>query len=242
MLAQRLLIPVLALAAWPASASVIATYTNPTLFNNNTANLFAIDLGSLTSGPSGLSDSTSGVLFSDINGQASLLSVTNCGSTCQLLTSDSLFEQINIRIPSNIIALAFYIVFPSSGQTVTVSGAGSPTPSFTSPPSSQFFGVQTDGTVTTLTIQGQNTHQQVIIDNIQAESTGTQVSNTPEAATFLLIGSGLVFMRLLRRRARTQPARRGAVATMFTGIIRALSSVLPENTTSASAPRCVSTR
>jgi len=66
----------------------------------------------------------------------------------------------------------------------------------------------------------------------------------PEAATLLTIGSGLILFGVLRRRRpRTHTAaRRGAVSTMSTGSVRALASVLPANTTSASAPCCVSAR
>src|SRR5437016_5221645 len=104
MLSRRFAVSVLALAlaAGCASAGVIATYTDPTTFNNNTANLFAINLGSLTSSSTGLTDPTSGILFSDING-GNALSVTNCGSVCQLQTNDIAFiNGINIKTPSNI--------------------------------------------------------------------------------------------------------------------------------------------
>ena len=123
--------------------------------------------------------------------------MTNCGSVCQLQTNDIAFiNGINIKTPSNIIALAFTIVFPSSGQTVNVAlnTTGFSNPSFSSPPSTQFYGVQTNGAVTNLTLTGASSHQLVVIDNVEAES------QTAEVAPFILIGTGLLLLRLLGRR------------------------------------------
>jgi hypothetical protein len=245
MLAHRFLIPVLALVAWPASAATV-TYTDPATFNNATQSLFfsQIDFNNAVLGANGYTDA-SGAVFNDSNQNTSMLATSaSCFNTCAHGQVSDRLQGFAISLPSTIVAFAFYIASPQ-GEMVTVSFSGNGAPSstqFTAASSGVFFGATTDAPISAFTITGATFFDTIALDNFEIASGNTQVSNTPEAATFLLIGSGLMFMRLLRRRARTQPARRGAVSTIFTGIIRALSRVLPENTTSASAPRCVSTR
>jgi hypothetical protein len=245
MLAQRFLILVLALAAWPASATTI-TYTDPATFNTATQSLFftQINFNTATLSANGYTDA-SGAVFNDSGQNTAGLAISaSCFNTCAQGEVTDRYQGFAISLPSTIVAFAFYIASPQ-GEMVTVSFSGNGAPSstqFTAASSGVFFGATTDAPISAFTITGATFFDTIALDNFEIASGNTQVSNTPEAATFLLIGSGLVFMRLLRRRARTQPAKRGAVATMFTGIIRALSRILPENTTSASAPRCVSTR
>jgi hypothetical protein len=245
MLAQRFLISMLALAAWPASAATV-TYTDPATFNNATQSLFfsQVDFNNAVLGANGYTDA-SGAVFNDSNQNTNKLGRSaSCFNACTNGEITDTYFGFSISLPINIGAFAFYVASPQ-GETVTVSFSGNGTPfstQFTAVSSGVFFGATTDTPVTGFTISGPQFGDTIALDNFEIAQSGPPPPNAPEAATFLLIGSGLVFMRLLRRRARTQPARRGAVSTIFTGIIRALSRVLPENTTSASAPRCVSTR
>jgi hypothetical protein len=246
MLAQRFLIPVFALIAWPTSAATV-TYTDPATFNNATQSLFFTQINFNTAtflSSNGYTDA-SGAVFDDSNQNRTKLGRSaSCFNTCTNGEVTDAYFGFSISLPINIGAFAFYVASPQ-GETVTVSFSGSGAPfstQFTAVSSGVFFGTTTDTPVTGFTISGQIFQDTIALDNFEIAQSGPPPPNAPEAATFLLIGSGLVFMRLLRRRPRTQPARRGAVSTIFTGIIRALSRVLPENTTSASAPRCVSTR
>ena len=252
MLAHRFLILVLALAAWPAWATVIATYPDPVTFNNATNSLYSFTNITFESDTCFLCTSLtdSGVTFIGTGDSGPLTVGPVSGwASGNVLKRSTGGGSILATLPNNILAFSVYLVtvsasFPTPFDITFTSGS-SYDYSVTLPQTvggSLFFGVTADAPITNLTFLNGFQSLTVGIDNLDIGSGGGPPPATPEAATFLLIGSGLMFMRLLRRRERNQPARRGAVSTIFTGIIRALSRVLPENTTSASAPRCVSTR
>ncbi len=78
-------------------------------------------------------------------------------------------------------------------------------------PSSVFFGATSDSPIQTITFKvpaGTNTLE-LALDNFE---TGTVAAQTPEVATFLAIGSGLIGMRWLRRRVRHSRHARPAQA------------------------------
>ena len=131
--------------------------------------------------------------------------------------------------------------FPSSGAGSTFSVSyenGSTVPNSSDTPQnlpgSTFFGVRSATAITSLTIQGPGVTE-LGLDNFEFGSPQQEVGETPEVATFLLIGTGLCMMRFLRKRF-PQKESRGEVCTMSTGSTAARWSTGPSKTTSASVP------
>jgi hypothetical protein len=241
MLSHRFLTPVLALVVVIPACATTVIYTDPAAFNTATAALFFTQINFNTAtynSGTGYTDA-SGAVFSDLlaSHNGDLSESSTCANTCPNgeLTNSGVYG-FAVALPSNIYAFAFYVSAPNGGNVAFNYGNGS----YSSTPLSAsstltFFGATTDAPITNFSIGGKT------IDNFEISS---GAAAAPEAATLLTIGSGLILFGVLRRRRpRTHPAaRRGAVSTMSTGSVRALASVLPANTTSASAPCCVSTR
>jgi hypothetical protein len=67
--------------------------------------------------------------------------------------------------------------------------------------SAQFFGIVSDTPLSYLFISSSGSYPKIGIDSFEIG----QAAPTPEISTFLLIGSGLVLMRFLRRRRQRRP-------------------------------------
>jgi len=203
MLSQRLVIPVLALVALVAlvipAAATTTTYSDPTAFNTATQSLFftQVDFNTaIYSSGTGFTDA-SGAVFADIlNSNGNLVVSSSCANTCapngQL--KDTGTNGFAITLPNNIYAFAFYL---SAGGSVNITfygnGVYSNTP-LSSPSTPTFFGATTSAPITGFVITGPS----IIIDDFQISSgAGTQAA---EAAPFILIGTGLVLLRLLGQR------------------------------------------
>jgi hypothetical protein len=214
MLSRRCLIPVLTLAALaiPASAgtvtySTLSAYQAATTALNNTFVNFTTGTG--LSSSSGLTDLSTGILFADQFDQDSRLTVnSSCLNTCAPngQISDNLFGFSVTQFPANAVAFGLNLPTSSSGQSVTISFSANGSPFSTTVALSNtagagnpvtFFGVTTDAPITNLTI-ALTSSAPLSIDNFEV-GTQAQVQATPESGSLLLIGIGLIGLRLLRR-------------------------------------------
>jgi hypothetical protein len=117
---------------------------------------------------------------------------------------------IRILLPSSVTAFGFYLfsanpnaltfTIATLSNTFTVATHPTPTPAF--------FGATSDTpfNMIDVTLAGAPGGAYELLDNFRFGT--TQVDPTPEAATFLLIGSGLVGMMAFRKRIMRQPGRR----------------------------------
>jgi hypothetical protein len=209
---KRLLTSILALAvfALPASAST-TIYTDATAFANATASLFFPDpLTSFTA--SGLMPGN--LEYADQNTATDFFGFQSNGTTpdtlsvngTKLQTVTAVGDVIGIVMPANTYAFAGYIsvltgfgiecIEPTSTFN-TSSNCNTTINAFTSP---VFIGVFSTTPLTTLWIGPQTGSSTLQIDNFEIGE------ETPEVATFLMIGSGLIFVRFLRRFRTPQEA------------------------------------
>lgn len=112
-------------------------------------------------------------------------------------------DSITITLPVAVNAVSLY--FGSSDESVKLtvddSGGGSPDSSTATPGTSPgMVNILTNSNFTTFTIQ-ETSSGQVGIDDMEIGQ-----AQTPEVATFLLVGTGLLGMGYLRRRERRRPA------------------------------------
>jgi len=178
------------------SADPNITFTNIT---------FTGDIGNYSS--SGFTDPTTGVLFDGVNGNnvANLSGVSSfCyGSNCWANAPNLAVPQgggyINATLPSNVYAVAFDMISEFSGTAqfeVYVDGYDIGTYSDATLPGSGFFGVVSTTPIWSVEIVAYN-NSEWGIDDFEV---GTEAAQTPEAATMLIIGLGLLFIRGLHRR------------------------------------------
>jgi hypothetical protein len=200
---KRFLVPVLALVAFglPAGATV-ATYCAGSGCGSENASAFATDLNTdgytlgsiitfsntngILAGPD-YTDNASGVLFADFLGQS--LAFNGTALTTPVVFSGS--NYIQMTIPMTVSAVSFDITsqggicldaFCPAGQTTGFIGFINSNPTGTW---NVEIGAFADG------------HALVINDFAFAPS--SQGSDTPEIGTLLLIGSGLIAMRWMKR-------------------------------------------
>jgi hypothetical protein len=196
MLCRKILVPFLGFALAGMVCANTTFYTNQSTFNAATSSLTfqaITDLSTSEFTPSGLVDPSTGVTFTDQSGGSSQLKVVNT-STLGLTGGFTL----GIQVPGTYTAYWFDIASTSSGGSVNESSS-SPFSSnnftFSSP---IFFGIVTDTAVTGLQVGG-GTSGVVEIENFNVAGSGAS-GPTPEGATMLMIGSGLVLLRGLRAR------------------------------------------
>lgn len=213
----------MALLVAPVYSTTITTYSDPTSFQNASSIVQTITFeglaptnGSTTyTGVTGLttgnvefigytSSGASWIQVIDTN-FSSFFNFGSNDSLSQLLdrpTNGSPLPYIHVVLPAGVTAIGMdlFTVSPSAlNFTVTVAGTPYTVPT-DALPTEQFFGVTSDTAMTSidLTLQGTafngNTHG--LVDNFQF---GTAMSEAPEAATFLLIGSGLIGIAVLKK-------------------------------------------
>jgi hypothetical protein len=137
--------------------------------------------------------------YNDGTGDALLQSLSRPNSSSPL-------PYINIVLPANITAIGvdLYTTSPQAlSYTITVAGNQYTVPTFTQP-TLAFWGITSDTPITSLqlTLAGStyNGGSEALLDNF---SFGTaDMSAAPEAGTYLLIGSGLIGLVLLRKRLK----------------------------------------
>jgi hypothetical protein len=198
----------------PASAA-LTTYSTPTTFQAATSgdtfsnivfaqgNLFATDTGDL-----GVDFSTSGP---DLTGLTNISGWP--AGTALVSTNSSGGNTLTITLPGAVDAISLYIGLTTTDSNVQISvgdsGGGAPD-SFSASPttiitSPYYLGIVTDSSFTTFTIQSFGPSDHAAIDDMQI---GQAQAQTPEVATLLLVGTGLLAMGYVRRRGvkTLQPA------------------------------------
>jgi hypothetical protein len=222
MISKRFLVPVLALMGWglPVGASVVS-YCSGNLsncsdpasaFSSASGMVYTVDLTALYSVPNGgLEDPVSGLIVYDYPDQSG----SNISESGGAVTDTS--QGIQIELPSDTLVFAFDLTLPGGANdatyTVAVSGAsGVSISNDGSSPSSFFFGVISSTALTSIVVQGPVGKGVQISEVELAGDTGGGGggggSETPEVATFLLIGFGLIAMRWMHRLPRRFLPRR----------------------------------
>lgn len=216
----RILISVLAIAtvtapAWATSTTVYCTSScgadDQTAFNNATQSVFFQNIsftGSNLSSSTGYTD-PSGVIVTDYVSNNSDLSVSGGNLV------DSSSWGFAASLPNVVYDFWFSVTAPAFSTLMVSFTApdGSYSNSFTVGSSGVFFfGVASTAPITNLTFHNANTHTDTLTAFDFAEP-----AQTPEAATLLLIGSGLIAMRWLKKRdkSRQEPASHPAVRTGY---------------------------
>ena len=205
-MSKRILVPVLALAAFGVTAKAsIATYCTgdqssctdtAAAFSSATSNLSTVNFDAMVlDGDGGFEDTTTGLMLDD-----PAFNPANVSESSGVLTDRN--HGFNVTLPAGAILFAFDILLPggstgasysiafnadSNHYTTTLSNNNSGASSF-------FFGAVSDGEITGLSISGPATVQ---ISNFELQGTGQ--ADTPEVGTLLLIGAGLISMRWMRR-------------------------------------------
>jgi hypothetical protein len=226
MTTRDVLISIVALAGLAAPAHATITYSscNSGCSNSNTSVTFssfgttAAGFGDTMSSPiTFVSGGLSGAPAIYVDGGTSTTFAGYSNATTQndlTVTGTALAQTINgansgiqVTLPANTYAFAMFLS--------TVSGFGSPyvelndrivshsNYSLTVPNSSTsvFFGIVSDTPITSLFLGNLgNIDGKVEIQSFETGGPAPTDTSTPEVSTFLLIGSGLVLMRFLRRR------------------------------------------
>ncbi len=207
MLSQRFAISILALAlaAGCASASVVASYTDPTAFNNATSGLYSFTNITFESDTCALCQPLvdSGVTF-DGGFQGLNVGTVSGWASGNVLKRSTGGGTISATLPNNIYAFSVYLVTVSASFAtpvdITFTSGGNYDFSVTVPQTtggSLFFGVTANAPVTNLQFVNAFNSLTLGVDDVNI---GTQVAPTAEAGPFILIGTGLVLLRLLGRR------------------------------------------
>ena len=225
MFTQRFLVSALLLAcgAIPASAT-LTTYSSLSTFTaGNTDQTFQnITFPSGNNGTT-YTDPTTGVVFSDATSlvgigtpagwpAGSSLQASDCGSPTSCTTT------LTITLPSAVTSVSLDLSLQNFNQfqvTASNTGTGCLTSSancFTqntqsSPTTPNFFGFRSDTPFTTFTVATEDFVSSITLDAMEIGTpTGggggggpTDPPDTPEVATLLMIGSGLVMLRCGRR-------------------------------------------
>jgi hypothetical protein len=215
-----------ALALASAHATTITTYSDPTAWQNATgAGYQTVTFEGLTNpggatvynGPTGVTsngvefigytssgtsdgtiiDTSAFPWYNDGTGDAFVQSTDRPNSSSPL-------PFINIVLPANVTSLSVDL-FTASPQalnySITVAGNTYTVPTFTQP-TLAFFGITSDTPISSiqLTLAGTtfNSGSQALLDNFSFGA--SDITSAPEAGTYLLIGTGLIGLVLLRKR------------------------------------------
>ena len=209
---QKFLVTVLALAAVPGAASELAFYTTQTGFETANPTFLNLPLHLGDSGASFTETASDGSQFTfTAGGGVPGLSVTgpfggSWGTGNVLKEGGSGMGEIDVTFPSAVRGFGFYAGSISSPVSLTIVYASGATYTRTLTISStnpNYYGALTDAAITALAIRTDYSFEQGAITNFEFANQAQAQAQTPEAATFLLIGFGLIAMRWLSRRRRT---------------------------------------
>ena len=121
------------------------------------------------------------------------------------------YIQISLPAPVTAFGMDLFTGSPNA-DTYTITVAGTPyTVTTDAAPTPVFFGVTSDTGISTITLSLQGTVYNggtlAFLDNFQyGTASAGDMGQAPEAATFLLIGSGLIGIVALKKRIKTDPA------------------------------------
>jgi hypothetical protein len=223
MLTRNFLIAALAAAgcAIPARAS-ITTFSTPSSFSAATIDYTFSDISFTQEGIYSPSTSDLGVVFSTSSTLLPYLDGTTGGALGGSWPAGSALYSMNssggntltITLPSAVNAISLYAGLDSTSDSIQISltdaGGGTPDTFNVSPSvnlgTPYFIGVTTNTSFSTFTITSSNSADKITIDDMQIGQ--GQAQATPEVATFLLVGTGLLAMGYIKRRTiRRQPLR-----------------------------------
>jgi len=192
----------LTLTVAPACATSITTYTTLAswLAASNEAHMIDFENGSLT---------TFGVSFTGLSGTLGVIDTAGISwmdfgthKAAYINTNSAPAPTIHIVLPAAVTAFGLYLFSANPNTlTFTVTTMSTPFTVATNPtPTPAFFGATSDTpfTMIDVTLTGAPGGAYELIDNFRFGT--SQVDQAPEAATFLLIGSGLVGLMGLRKR------------------------------------------
>lgn len=212
MFTRMILVTALVMAsAGTAFASELAVYSSRTTWNTDKAGVnidlaftnmtFEAFAGSSFNDAAGLLDAITNVRFVGLQSNGSSYDLTDSlsgFSGSAVLTQSLPNGSIQVTLPANVRAFGVDVNSASAiGVTIDYTAGGNFTHLATPAGTSGFFGVRTDAPITNLVLYTGVTTK-ISVDNFEI---GTQ-ADTPEVATLLLIGTGLIAMRWLRRRQR----------------------------------------
>ena len=221
-----------ALALAPAYSTTITTYTNPATWQAattpgyqtvtfegltppDTPTTYNGATGVTVSGVEFIGYSSSGISDIQVIDTSGIYTWFNDGTGDVLMESTdrpfsfSPLPYINIVLPANITALGMnlYTTSPQAlNYTITVAGNQYTVPTFPQP-TLAFWGITSDAPVSSLqlTLAGTtfNSSSHALLDNFSFGAVGAaDVSAAPEAGTYLLIGTGLIGLVILRKRMK----------------------------------------
>jgi hypothetical protein len=220
----------IALALVPAYSTTITTYNNPASWQAATAAGYqTVTFEGLTpantvtpyTSPSGVTSSGVEFIGYNSNGSSDIQVVDTSGVLTWFNwgTGDALIQNtdrpnpgsplpyINIVLPANVTSLGLDLWSTSPqalSYTITVAGNQYTVPTF-GQPTLAFWGITSDTPIGSLqlTLQGTtyNSSSNELIDNFSFGA--SDLTAAPEAGTYLLIGSGLIGLVVLRRKIIT---------------------------------------
>lgn len=222
MLRRTLIGLALAVASFPLAATTITTYTDRALWTAASTGVTTIDFETLGASPGAATgySTAAGVTLSGVNfvgilpGDYYLFAEKeNPGSSLYWGSGTVLMgpwyqnlsgRYIQINLPAHVTAFGLDLMANSmTAQQVTIvlPGVNSFLVNTQANPTRTFWGFTSDTPISTIQISATASP---LIDNV---SFGTAApAQTPEIATFILIGTGLLGLRWLRRR-QTNPGR-----------------------------------
>jgi hypothetical protein len=197
-----LTIAALALSVTPACATPITTYSSLASWTAaaNEAHLIDFENGSLTA---------FGVSFTGLSGTIGVVDTTGTSwmdfgthKAAYINTNSAPTPTIHIVLPAAVTAFGFYLFSANpNALTFTVTTLSTPFSVATNPtPTPAFFGATSDTPfiMIDVTLTGAPGGTYELIDNFRFGT--SQIDQAPEAATFFLIGSGLIGLMALRKR------------------------------------------
>ncbi len=205
-----------ALTVAPVCATTIQTYTDLASWQAATSPLLLMDFenGSLGNASAQFSGMGGGSLFVQDTNAFSWMNFGTGKAAAIVVQSLTPIQYIHVDLftPVTAFALNVFTANPNAlSFTIKYNGTSSyavPTPASGTP---AFFGVTSDTLITSidLTLQGPSVGAYEFVDNFRTGTAMAQDTQAPEAATFLLIGSGLIGLMALRKRImKNRPERR----------------------------------
>jgi hypothetical protein len=197
----------LAVTVAPACATTIQTYTDLASWQAATSPLLWMDFenGSLGNASVQFSGAGGGSLFVQDTSAASWMNFGTGKAAAIIVQSLNPIPSIHVVLntPVTAFALNAFTANPNAlSFTITYNGTSSYTVSTPASGTPAFFGLTSNTAITTidLTLQGPSQGAYEFVDNFRTGTASAQDTQAPEAATFLLIGSGLIGIMVLRKR------------------------------------------
>lgn len=206
-----------ALSISPARASVIGFYSDKASFDAAAQSLQTVTFSTLGTYNTDAGLTLGGVVFVGFDGAGYLMSVDdpkalpgdphNYGFNVLRGRNDAPGSSyIQTTLPSDTTAIGMNMMSFWSGKDVIItlfygdsSNSGPLTINTSAAAPAAYWGVTTTIPITSFQLAGTNSGQPMLA-NLEYGTAASDPAETPEVATFLMIGSGLVCLRTLRKR------------------------------------------